>query len=231
LPIIASHEEERTRGPRVPVTVKNVYLLPDEGPHWSEIEEYLRGVNANVIRFRDDIDLEDLKEVPPDIFVVSEKSCTSLLSFRLRRHAMIVVGEEGEPGSSSTAPDNPKAVTIVWPMASDDFLKLSADLASLPERRMFRALLRIFPGEGGSPCIGRSLDFSHSGMSLQTGHHLARGTTMEISLSLPNLAGSIRLPIQIVRSSPGDGETVYGARFVDLDEESRRIIDEFIMQA
>jgi len=232
LPIIDSHEKERNRRPRVPVTVKNVYLLPDEGPHWDEIKGYLRGVNANVVPFRDDIDLEVLKEVPPDIFVVSEKSLTSLLSFRLRKYAMIVVREGGEPGAASTAPDNPKVVTVDWPIASDDFLKLSAELVRLSERRIFRALLRIFTEDGGTPAIGRSLDFSHSGMGLRTAHYLAIGARAEVSISLPNLdEGSVRLPVQIVRSSPDGEETDYGAAFIDLDGERRKIIDEFIVQA
>jgi len=211
--------------------VKNVYLLPDKGRHWDEIEGYLRGVNATVIHFRDDIDPRDLKKPPPDIFVIGEKSGSSLLSYRLRNYVIIVVRDGGVPGAVSPAPNNPKMVTVNWPISADAFLKLSAELARLSERRVFRALLRIFPQGGGTPTIGRSMDFSHSGMALRTAHHLAIGARMEISLSLPNMDKSVRFPVQIMRNAPDGEEAEYGARFIGLDEERRKILDEFIIQA
>jgi hypothetical protein len=210
--------------------VKNVYLLPDKGRHWDEIEGYLRGVNANVIHFREDIDPQDLEMAPPDLFIISEKSSSSLLIYRLRNHVIMVVREGGVPGAISPAPNNPKLVTVNWPITSSAFLKLSAELTRLAERRVFRALLRIFPAGGGTPAIGRSMDFSHSGMALRTTHHLAIGARVEISLSLPNMDASVRFPVQIARNAPDGEEAEYGARFIGLDEERRKILDEFIMQ-
>jgi len=209
--------------------LKNVYLLRDEGRHWDEIEGYLRGVNANIFHFRDDINPRDLKKAPPDIFVIGEQPGSSLLTYRLRNHVIMVVRDGGIPGAVSPAPNNPKLVTVNWPMTSAAFLKLSAELARLSERRVFRALLRIFPKDG-APAMGRSLDFSHSGMALRTTHRLAIGAEMEISLSLPNLDKSVRFPVQIVRSSPDGEESDYGVRFVGLDEEQQKILDEFILQ-
>jgi hypothetical protein len=209
--------------------LKNVYLLRDEGRHWDEIEGYLRGVNARIVHFQDDIDPRDLKEAPPDIFVIGEQSGSSLLTYRLRNHVIMVVRDGGVPGAISPAPNNPKLVTVNWPMTSAAFLKLSAELVRLSERRVFRALLRIFPKDG-APAIGRSLDFSHSGMALRTTHYLAIGARVEISLSLPNMDRSVRFPVQIARSSPDGEESDYGARFVGLDEEQRKLLDDFILQ-
>ena len=210
--------------------MKNVYVFPDDGPHWDEIEEYLRSVNAKIVHFHDDVDPQDLKKVPPGICVIGEKSNSSLLSYRLRNHVIIVVRDKGAPGEISPAPNNPKMVTVNWPMTAEAFLKLTAELAKLSERKMFRTLLRIFPEDGSSPAIGQSLDFSHSGMGLRTAHYMAIGARVEISLSLPKLDKSVRFPAQIARSSPGSEETDYGAMFTGLDEERRKILDEFILQ-
>jgi len=211
--------------------MKNVYLLPDEGSHWGKIEGYLKSVNANIVRFQADFDLRDLKKVPPDIFVVSEESNFGLLRYQLRNHVMIIVGDRGRvPGTVTPSPNNPKVVTVNWPMTCEAFLKLSAELSKLSERRVFRTLLRIFPDGSSTPSIGLSMDFSHSGMALKTKEKLAIGARAEVSLSLPNMDESTRLPIQVMRST-GEGEEIsYGAQFVGLDKARQMILDKFILQ-
>jgi hypothetical protein len=222
--------EKRANGQKRLPTLNNAFLLPDGGSHWNDIEWYLKGINANVVRFHSGFDPRALKKTPPDIFIVGEKASSDLLSYQLRNHVMIVVSHGGIPGTVTHSRKNPKLVTVNWPMAPDAFLKLAADLTWLSQRRVFRALLRIFPDGGEVSCLGHSMDFSPSGMGLRTEHKLTDGEKVVVSLSLPTSPKSLRIPLQIMRSTPDGDMTIYGGKFVDLGPEERKAIDAFIDQ-
>jgi hypothetical protein len=207
----------------------NVYLLKDDGDHWRDVERCLRSVNANVIPLDPDAGPDDL-DMTPNLVIVGEGAWNEILDFRLRKQVMIIIGQGGVPGTITPAPDNEKRVSVSWPLTSEKFLNLTSELSRLAERRMFKAILRLFQGDDEFPAMGQSIDFSSSGLAFRARSDFEIGERIDVSFSLPRVERSLRLPVEIMRKDDDAGGMTYGVRFLGLNALDRRAIDNFIMQ-
>jgi hypothetical protein len=207
----------------------NVYILKDEGNHWREVERCLQSVNANVIPFDPKIGPDGLTKTP-GLVIVGEGAWSELLDFKLRKQVVIVIGRSGDAGTITPDPDNEKRVSLCWPVTTQKFLNLTSELSLLAERRVFKAILRLFQGESDFPVMGQSIDFSSSGLAFRAQSDFEIGERIDVSCSLPGVETSLRIPIEIVRKADETAGIIYGARFLGLDALDRRAIEKFITQ-
>ena len=120
-----------------------------------------------------------------------------------------------------------------WPLERDQFLEITSRMLTIAPRRSFKTLIRIFGENDEVGGVGQSKDFSLTGLAFQTGKRLKEGETVAISFSIPEAKQSMRLEANVVRSAPeNEGKDgIYGARFVDLGGEDRRLLTAFILNS
>ena len=207
----------------------NVYTIKDEGDHWREVERLLESVNANVLPLDPNCGPDDLKRTP-NLVIAGEGVWNEFLEFKLRKQVIIIIGQSGEPGKITPAPDKNRRVNLCWPVTSEEFLNLTSELSLLAERRAFKAILRLFQGDNDFPAMGQSIDFSSSGLAFRAQSDFDLGERIDVSFSLPGVDTSLRMPVEIVRKADEIAGITYGARFLGLDAQDSRAIDKFIMQ-
>ena len=207
----------------------NVYIIKDEGDHWRKVERLLESVNANVLPLDPNCSPDDLKRTP-NLVIAGEGAWNEFLEFKLRKQVMIIIGQSGEPGKVTPAPDNEKKVSVSWPITSLEVLNLTSKMSLLAERRAFKAILRLFHGDNDFPAMGQSIDFSSSGLAFRAQSDFDLGERIDVSFSLPGVDTSLRMPVEIVRKADEIAGITYGARFLGLDAMDRQAIDKFIMQ-
>jgi hypothetical protein len=216
---------------KVSVSPGYVYIQSDGSSYWDDIVAYLKSINAHIVNFQDDLDPETFKNKPPSLVIISERAKNDRLTYQLRGYAIVVLNEEGIPGTVTPSPKNPKMVFVNWPLTADDFLKLSAKLVRLSERKFFRTIVRLFLAGSDVCYMGQSADFSHSGMAFVSHQPFKIGDRLEISMSLPGREESIRFPVKIMRIDIKDDQTKYGAKYVDCDDATLEVINSFMLQS
>lgn len=210
--------------------MKNVFLLLDGHPSREPVMKYFAGVNASVTALDPEFSPEDLREKAPDLFVLAEEHATSHLLYRLKDYATIVITDDGNPGDVNSSPSRSKRATATWPVMAEDFLRLSAEMARLSQRRLFRAIVRVFSARSNKSSMAQSIDFSSSGMAFRAEEKFSVGETLEVSVSLPGANESLKLPVEIMRivERREREESVYGARFAGIDGETLSRLQGFI---
>lgn len=210
--------------------MKNVFLLLEGHPSRDLVAGYFAGVNATVNDLDPDLSADELRRKRPELFVLAEEHATSHLLYLLKEYAVIVLTDDGSPGEVRSSPAKSKLATATWPVEEGDFLRLSAEMARLSQRRLFRAVVRIFSAESDRAFMAESIDFSNSGMAFRTGEALQVGDAFDVSLSLPSRGDSLKLPVEIMRivERREKEESVYGARFTGMDGTTHSRLREFI---
>lgn len=116
---------------------------------------------------------------------------------------------------------------LILPLERRDLLSKAASLLHIEKRRSFRTMLTV---EGlGRSVIGKSQDFSTSGLSFVADPSLKENEEVQIHLFLPGSGGRMRLNAMIARKAMhADGECLYGARFGANDQMLLDRIADFI---
>ena len=210
--------------------MKNVFLLLDGHPSRDLIREYFAGINASVTNLDPRLSADELRKKEPELFVLAEEHATYHILYRLKNYATIVITDDGTPGDLISSPGKTKRATATWPVKEEDFLRLSAEMARLSQRRLFSAIVRIFSTESDGAYMGQSIDFSSSGMAFRAKENFCVGDVLDISLSLPSRNENLKLPVEITRivERREREESVYGARFTGMDGTTHSRLRNFI---
>lgn len=208
---------------------KNIGILCDERPFWDELAEFLREVNAKLF-MAPAASWEVLGRRPLDLLVLSAEAHGELPA---RRHHLATLVVHDEPPRQLAAAPPASLARVAWPLRKEQLHTVTSRLLQIPPRREFHSLIRFFfPGQDRS-WIGRTVDFSLSGLAFSSDEALEPGTVVDASLSLPNHGSSLRLSLEVMRKRPAaHGEpSTYGAQFVGIDARSATIIEEFVRSA
>ncbi len=210
--------------------MKRIYLITDERPFWAEIKELLTRVNAEVVTLSKEAAREISTAEKPDLIIMDAQSHRAISSLVQQLPRLII--KAGIPAGTRFEDSSGGNLHIIgWPMEEEVFLDLTSRLLSISERRVFKALIGIIPKGGNTRYIGKSEDFSHTGLAFTVDHPLEVGQEVTISFFAAEVMKSVKLKAEVVRRTTrhSDGKTSYGARFVNPDTESRNILGKFIL--
>ena len=210
--------------------MKRICLVRDEQEFWDNIASTLRMAHAEVCDLGCDLDEKAIAESRPDL-VVTGPAHFSHLPSRFSRLPKIVIEDEGKHLPSGSAADENLNV-LTWPIGRSELLEATSKMLSISPRKKFRTLIRIMVAGDAIGTMGRSVDFSLSGLAFATEKEYSSGQEVVISFSIPGEDQSIKFPVEIIRNSAngGDKEGLYGARYLDLSTETAGIVRDFILK-
>jgi hypothetical protein len=210
--------------------MKKICLIRGSGDHWNKIEGFLSGVNATVVVMDGAPRQEEIMGHHPDLLVTDSRVHHDMLRW-LGQMPVIVVKENTPPTTMLREAAERNLLITGWPLEKSKFLDITSGMLSIAPRRVFRTLIRIFSKGDDIGSLGQSTDFSLSGMAFKTEKKLFRGDKIIISFSIPEARESLRIGIEIVRSASAgeDGRSAYGARFLDISADDRKLLTTFIL--
>lgn len=203
--------------------MKSICLIRDKRPLWEEVIGYLKSANAEVFIF-DESDLSATLSKKPDLIISGEKAHETISVQNIPR---IIVTD----GKQMTVEKKTKDVYfVVWPLYKEAFLEITARLLYISERRVFNALITIAFKDKKETYIGRSENFSMTGIAFKCDKLLKKADKVIISFYVAGLSKMVSLEAEVMRSAidPADGMTYYGARFISLTSETKKILSHFI---
>lgn len=204
-------------------------LVVREGPiPWDDVKRLLARANARLV----ECTLAQLADVAgrtsPDLVVLSEDAHRAAgSSLQLPQVVMRATGKTGVIMPNGAKP--PRA-WVSWPLDESTFLEVTARMLRVSERRTFRVLIRIFLPRSGEWFLGRSQDFSLTGLAFHLDRAFTPGEPLVVYLHLPGEGGPVQFDVEVTRTTvnPEDGRAYHGARFVQSDPELRRKLNDFI---
>lgn len=203
--------------------MKTICIIKDERSFWEEIEGYLKDVNARVFSF-DSPSLECLSERNQDLIIGNVRIYKKLISIP-QNIPKIVITDETIPDDKSR-----DIYFIKWPISKDTFLEITSRLLSISLRRTFKTIISITSKVDNETCIGQSLDFSMSGMSFKSEKSFNVGDILKLGFFIPNFSERVSFDAEVMRSyfDPDDVSIHYGARFLNIDEKMKKVLEGFI---
>ena len=210
--------------------MKKICLIRGGGEYWRKIEDFLGVVNAAVVVMDGEPRQEEIMGHHPDLLITDSRVHHNMLRW-LGQMPVIVVKESTPPTTMLREAADRNLLITGWPLEKSRFLDITSSMLSIAPRRVFRTLIRIFSEGDDIGSLGQSADFSLSGMAFKAEMRFSRGDEITISFSIPEASDSLRIGIEIVRSASAgeDGRSVYGARFLNVAAEDRRLLTTFIL--
>lgn len=123
---------------------------------------------------------------------------------------------------------------ILKPINPSEFLKKVGKYINIPVRRDIRIFVRIgvdgVRGTGPESFLGNTVNISMSGILIETSHTLSIGETVSCSFFAPGNSTPITAAGEVVRKADGRQPEMnyYGIRFIDIKEEDKLAIDNYI---
>jgi len=209
--------------------VKNIYLIKDKSPFWEDIEKVLRGVNAKVSTFEGEAGPEAISRQAPDLAIMAAHIHQKISSMTQKVPKLIIMNSIG-PGAVIQESTDENFIIVGWPLEEHSFLELTSKLLAISKRRQFQTLIRIFPKRLNTGFVGKSEDFSLTGLAFKAEQELQVGEGVILSFFVMEVQKSIKLEAEITRRAvdPSDGSLYYGARFVNLSPENNEIVEKFV---
>jgi hypothetical protein len=210
--------------------MKKIALFPDDRFHWKYVEIYLNKINAEVCTFPPDTSHEEIAGCGADLLIVGTDRIPSVRS-PLRVFKTIVIYENVVGFPEQTRASKQKVLFLRWPVSKDRLLGETAAMLGISPRKDFRALVRIFSPDAEHGIIGKSIDFSLTGMSFAAEKHYSVGHRVSTSLSVPNGGGRLVFDGRVTRNwiNESDGAREYGVEFRDLSRETAQALKKFIL--
>ncbi len=212
--------------------MKKICLIKDERKFWGIVEKFLGAVNAATSGMSDDASSDDILGRKPDL-LITNALFHHRSSNRLKQYPTIVIKEGTPPVTLDGTGANRNLLISGWPIEKSDFLAMTSRMLSIPPRKTFRTIIRVYSGDDSIGTLGRSEDFSLSGVAFRMSRELAIDTAIEISVTLPDVEKRMRFQAVIKRSVPvgRDDGTLYGASFSGLSAADEKMLAEFILSA
>ncbi len=118
---------------------------------------------------------------------------------------------------------------ITRPIDPKKLLAKVSRLIDVPQRKDFRVLIkaRLLGSVGQQPFFGTTCDISVSGLLLETEKVLAKADLIACAFFIPETE-RVSANAEIVRVSREERMFHYGARFIEMPERERQIIEAFV---
>lgn len=210
--------------------MKKIALIKDDSFFWNYIEAYLGSINAAVDTFPHGASDDEIAACGAELLIVGSDHVPPIQS-PLGGLRTIVIGEGDWPLPGKTRAWEKKKLLLRWPISKNLFLRETADILGVSPRKSFRSMIRVFTPASNIGFVGRTIDFSFSGMSFSADQHYSIGQEVSISFSIPNEERSLLLRGRIARgwNNEADGSSEYGVEFMSLDPEAAKVLETFIM--
>jgi CheY-like chemotaxis protein len=123
---------------------------------------------------------------------------------------------------------------LLKPINPSEFMQKVGKYINIPVRRDIRILARIgVEGVKGTPSesfLGNTVNISVSGVLVETGHVISLGELVSCSFFVPGKTTPITVSGEVVRKadSKGAGMHYYGIKFVNIREEDKVVIGDYI---
>ena len=116
------------------------------------------------------------------------------------------------------------------PLAKEKFLFSVAQCLNLPQRRAFSAIVTIQPEAGNLRILGKSVDFSETGMSFECDTDFPQKEIVRVSFGNPARGLRLQLRAMVVRKHTAESGTSFfhGVRFLDTPEEEKEQLRKFL---
>jgi len=201
-------------------TTKTVCIIKDRSHFWPKIEEFLKGAGANIKPLRSEETI--LSESECDLLIGTE----GILRLSLPRGVpkLIISSKKADRAWSRDIE------YMVWPVAEDAFLEMTSRLLHLSQRRRFKTVITIKVPKEDMPIVGRSEDFSTTGLSFKVDRELRKNDNIAVSFHIPDIDKRLTLDAEIMRVGidPADGSRYYGAKFIGLDDSEKEALQRFV---
>jgi hypothetical protein len=208
--------------------MKKVLLIKDGKFLWQTVEIYLGGINAAVRAVSAGASGEEIAGEDADLLILGVEQYRS--RGVSRGFMKVLVIDDG--GSLRGLPDKlHRCVSCLeWPCGRGRFLEKTASALGVAPRRIFKAVIRIFVPAAKYGAVGRSADFSMTGMSFTSESFFSIGQKISVSVSFPREERNAFLEGRISRSRADNGRsTLYGVEFGDIDQDTGEALRSFVL--
>ncbi len=187
--------------------MKRICLIRDRRPFWEIIAAYLKTVNAHLSLIDKPV-LQIVSEKNPDIVITGGSAYKEISALSQNIPKLVIT--EGDIAETRSR----DVYFLSWPVGKEAFLEMTSRLLYISERRLFKAVISIAPKGRDETYLGKSLNFSMSGMAFKVEKPLNVGDILTISFFIPNSDERLSIDAEVMRNSidPDDGSVYYGAR-------------------
>jgi hypothetical protein len=208
--------------------MKKVLLIKDDKFFWQTILIYLGGINAAVRAANAGASEEEIAGENADLLILGVEQYRSRGVPRGHMKAIVIDDEGSLHGLSDKLRRGVSC--LEWPCSREHFLEKTASTLGVAPRKIFKAVIRIFGPAAQYGAVGKSADFSMTGMSFTSESFFATGQEISVSLSLPREKQSVLLEGRIARSRADNGGryTLYGVEFSGLDRVTEETLKAFV---
>lgn len=209
---------------------KNIYIIKDGSTFWKKIEWLLTNVNAKIFTFNEQ-SAPDIKFDPKPDLVIAAEPVYKRISFLFQNYPRLIIQDSDSFNPTIHESKDKEYGIASWPVEDGAFLELTSSMLNLPERKVFRTLIRIFPFGKETFYIGQSENFSLTGIAFKSEANLNHGDGVTISFHVPVISANLKLDAKVVREYyiKDSDATFYGARFIDVDDKDKDILFKFVL--
>lgn len=176
---------------------------------WGEVARLLQSVNAGLSVFEGRKRYDKDAGPTPSLLIVSAGALSSAGPLPANVPVLVLTG--GEAGQKM-----PRGFFhLKWPEEKDSFLETTSRLLYVSGRKLFRTAISIRRKGNDETFMGKSVNFSRTGMAFRTAKKLDEGDLIEIGFFIPNSDDEVVVEAEVMRVSadPADGSVYYGAKF------------------
>lgn len=210
--------------------MKKIVLVTDDSHYWKFVEGSFESINAELITIPSDFTDDKIAAAGADLLVMNFDRLAPLNSPLRRLKTIFIISGAGK-APEQTRSSRERTVYLHWPFSQSRILGEAAAMLSISPRKKFRALIRIFSPDSNVGILGRSIDFSNSGMSFTSDKYYTIGHDVTVSLSVPGKDRQLELKGRVVRdwTNEADGTREYGVEFMSLDESNAAALSQFVL--
>ncbi|MDP2166895.1 MAG: PilZ domain-containing protein [Thermodesulfovibrionales bacterium] len=203
--------------------MKTICLIKDKRPFWNEIAGHLRDANAKVVALEQNEGAAVLRS-KPDIVITGEAAFRGLSGEAKDIPRIVIV--DGKPPEERLK----NVRYLMWPEDKEHMLEITSQMLHVSERRLFKAVIGIERKGEKAMYMGRSENFSETGLAFKVDTALKAGDTVLVSFYVMGIDKRVSLEAEVARSGvdPDDGSAYYGARFINLTHKDKEILSGFV---
>jgi hypothetical protein len=210
--------------------VKKIVFVTDDSHFWKFVEDSFESINDDVVSMPPDATDEDIAASGADLLVMNFDRLSPLSSPLRRLKTIIIINGSAKP-PEQTRSSRERVTYLAWPFTQSRILADAAAMLNISPRKKFRAIVRIFSSDSEAGTLGRSIDFSTTGMSFTSEEYFTVGKRLTVALSVPGGGDRLELPGRVVRdwTNEADGTREYGVEFMSLDNSVAAALSQFVL--
>lgn len=210
--------------------MRKIVLATDDAFYWKYIETCFKDINADMTVFPPGTSDEDIAAAGAGLLVMGFDRMAALGS-PLRRFRTIIISDREGKLPEQTRSTRKKVVFLQWPVARDQLLREAAEMLGISPRKSFQVMVRIYSPDAEFGILGKSIDFSSTGMSFTADKFYSIGHEVSVHLSIPGDGERLKLEGRVARSwtNETDGSGEYGVEFKPLDQVTAETMETFIL--